>query len=39
MDKTQFGMAIAFEGFHYFKLVNWVGIPMSWEQSAIEEDN
>jgi hypothetical protein len=26
------------EGFHYLKIVNWVGIPMSWEQSANEEE-
>ena len=37
MDITHFSMAIANEGYHHFKAVNWVGIPMSWEQSSNEE--
>ena len=28
MDETCFGMEIAIEGFHHFKVVNWVGLPM-----------
>lgn len=39
MDITIFSMEIAIEGLHHFKVVvNWVGIPISWEQSANEED-
>ena len=36
MDITCLKMHIAIEGFHHFKVVNYVGIPMSWEQSADE---
>jgi hypothetical protein len=32
-------MDIKIEGFHHFKVVNWVGIPMSWVQSANAEEN
>jgi hypothetical protein len=38
MDITRFSMDIAIEGFHHFKVVNWVEIPMSWAQSANEEE-
>ena len=31
-------MDIAIERLHHFKLVNWVGIHMSWEQLANEEN-
>ena len=27
-------MDITIEGYHHFKEVNWMGIPMGWEQSA-----
>jgi hypothetical protein len=39
MDITRFSMDVAIEGFHHFKLVNQVEIPMSWEQSANDEGN
>ena len=39
MDITCFSIDIAIEGFHHFKVVNWVGIPMSLEQSVNEEQN
>jgi hypothetical protein len=35
---TRFSMDIVSEDFHNLKVVNWVGIPMSWEQSANEEN-
>jgi hypothetical protein len=35
MDITRFSVVV--EGFHHFKVVNWVGIPMSWEKSANEK--
>lgn len=38
INRTHFNMAIAIEVFHQFKVVNWVGIPTSWEQSANEEE-
>lgn len=41
MDITIFSMEIAIEGLHHFKVVvNWVGIPISWGQSAnVDEGN
>ena len=38
MHLTCLSMNIATEGFHHFKVVNWVGIPMSLEQSVNEEE-
>jgi hypothetical protein len=31
-------MDISIEGFHHFKVANWVGSPLHWEQSANEEE-
>ena len=36
LDITRFSMDIAIGGFHHFKVVNGVLIPMVWEQSANE---
>jgi hypothetical protein len=30
-------MDIAIEVFHHFKVVNWVGNPIGWEQSANDQ--
>jgi hypothetical protein len=38
MDITHFGKDIAIEGFHHFKVVNWVGFNMSWEESVKEKE-
>jgi hypothetical protein len=37
-DITRVSMDIAIEGFHHFKVVNWVGIALSWKQSTNEEE-
>ena len=37
MNKTHFNMDIAIEGFHHFKVVYWMGIPMGWEGSANDQ--
>ena len=37
MDISHFSMDI--EGFRHFKVVNWVGIPIIWDQSDDEEEN
>ena len=39
MAITCFNMDIAIEGFYHFKVVNWVGITINWEQSANEKDD
>lgn len=38
MDITHFRMDTAIDGFQHFKVVNWVGIRMSWEQPASEAE-
>jgi hypothetical protein len=39
MDITHFNIVIGMEGFHQLNIVNLVGIHMSWEQSANDEEN
>jgi hypothetical protein len=39
MNVSRFSMDIALKWWKLSMAINWVGIPMTWEQSANEEEN